>query len=57
VRDGKVSVEAARHLYGVIFDQNGLLDEKATSLLRESRREKRFPPVLSPVGMDARDLI
>jgi N-methylhydantoinase A/oxoprolinase/acetone carboxylase beta subunit/N-methylhydantoinase B/oxoprolinase/acetone carboxylase alpha subunit len=37
VLDGKVSVQAARELYGVVVDRDGALDEAATSALRFAR--------------------
>lgn len=38
VRDGKVSVEAAIALYGVVIVQDGLVDDGATSAARDERR-------------------
>lgn len=38
VRDGKVSVEAAEVLYGVVIGQEGLIDDGATSAARDERR-------------------
>jgi N-methylhydantoinase B len=40
VRDGLVSVEAARDLYGVVVSELGALDEEATRTLRAGRMEK-----------------
>ncbi len=43
VRDGKVSVEAARADYGVVLDAAGVVDHDATKAAREALRQTRGP--------------
>lgn len=44
VRNEKVSVEAARELYGVVLDSEGGVDRHATERLRDAVRESRSTP-------------
>lgn len=42
VRDGYVSAEQARETYGVVLDENDVVDEGGTAARREAIRDERF---------------
>jgi N-methylhydantoinase B/oxoprolinase/acetone carboxylase alpha subunit len=41
VRYGLVSIDAAKRDYGVVVDEHGVVDEKATAILRKRRRARK----------------
>jgi N-methylhydantoinase B len=43
VRDGLISIEAAQHDYHAVVSSDGVVDEKATQVLRAKRDKKRLP--------------